>query len=699
MEPIQEHDPKQLGEWRIMGRLGQGGGGTVFLAEKGAQKAAVKILLQDFLDDELARRNFALEAEVLKKLIDPSIGKIIDSDLEGKIAWIATEFINGPTLEVKVKYEGPLDELPWFRLASNLFHAITTAHELGIIHKDIKPSNIVMGETGTKLIDFGIAHISGRTRTMHYGNREGSIPFSSPEHFSPKSNQKMDVFSAAATLAFAGRGESIWPGKTELQLMRNINEDEPDLSGLTERQRSFLAPLFEKNHSERSSAREALASANTYIEELIPLTEKHEKNLSQPNLRSMKYSRDIQKKSTALVISLLLITGIIVYSSNHRGVDSLALKESGSVSEVNKNSGIPSPAPTVNDPASIIASPSASNQKSTPSAKPLGAKTISNDLTKCIGFVSASDFSKAIDSCLAASKNGNLEALYNLGLAYNGTKDLSSARIAFEKCSRRQDFRCTSELAYFFSREGKTDEARELWSSAVDKGWGDAAVALGMSYNIKKDFNSAIQWWKKAVDLGKTEAETYISDAYLNDLKDYSNALLWAKQMLKDKVSGADQRIGYIYNLQGKKDDAKQYLTSCGNAGNVSCMSMLGLIYYDEKDSLKAVMWAKRAASEKFVPSYNLLTRIYMWLDYDLAQAKIWAQKSASAGDFEGIFAMGALFALVDNDVKASCLQYAQIIAKANAMFKNNTDSSDTADWLSKANEQYQKRDCKNILA
>ena len=193
MEPIQEHDPKQLGDWRIMGRLGQGGGGTVFLAEKGAQKAAVKILLQDLSDDELARKNFALEAEVLKKLIDPSIGKIIDSDLEGNIAWIATEFINGPTLEVKVKYEGPLDELPWFRLASNLFHAITTAHELGIIHKDIKPSNIVMGETGTKLIDFGIAHISGRTRTMHYGNREGSTPFSSPEHFLPKSNQSVAV--------------------------------------------------------------------------------------------------------------------------------------------------------------------------------------------------------------------------------------------------------------------------------------------------------------------------------------------------------------------------------------------------------------------------------------------------------------------------------------------------------------------------
>jgi TPR repeat protein len=313
--------------------------------------------------------------------------------------------------------------------------------------------------------------------------------------------------------------------------------------------------------------------------------------------------------------------------------------------------------------------------------------------------VTNNQFTAAITTCLDAAKDGKSDSLYNLGLAYNRSKDLSNARAAFEKCSKMEDFRCTSELAYFISREGKTLEARKMWISAYNKGWANAAVALGVSYNLEKDFNAAISWWKKAVELGETDAEIYISDAYKDDLKDYPNALLWAKQMLKDKVPTADQRIGHIYSLQGKTEEAKQYLTTCGNAGNVSCMSILSLIYYDEKDSPKAVIWAKRAASQGFVPSYNLLTRIYMWLDYDLAQAKVWAQKSASTGDFEGMFSMGALLALVDNDVKASCLQYSQIIAKAGAMIKNNTDTSSTADWMSKATEQYQKRDCKNLLS
>ncbi len=699
MEPIKENDPKQLGDWRIMGRLGQGGGGTVFLAERGAQKAAVKMLLQDFVDDEIGREQLAIEAEVLKKLTDPSIGKIIDADLEGVIPWIATEFINGPTLEVKVKYEGPLRELQWFRLASDLFHAITTAHDLGITHKDVKPSNIVLGETGTKLIDFGIAHVSGRTRTMHFGDREGSTPFSSPEHFLPKSNPKMDVFSAAATLAYAGKGQSIWSGKSELQLMRNINEDEPDFSNLTERQKAFLTPLLSKNHSERSSAREALNSANSFIEELIPLVEKTERKSLRQNLRPSKRSENFSKKTIASGISLLLIAGFFAYTNSNNEIDPQVAKELGAISSAGKNAVTPTPATNLEDAPSTDPTPDTSKSAPQNRTKSSGAKPDSSELSKCFSFVEAEDFLKATTACISASKKGNLDALYNLGLSYNGTKELQKARATFENCSKRQDYRCSSELAYFLSREGKTDEAREMWKSAVDKGWGDAALALGVSYNIKKDFDSAIKWWKKAAELGETQAQTYISDAYLNDLKDYEKALTWAKQMLEDKVPGADQRIGYIYNLQGKKDEAKQYLTNCGNAGNVSCMSMLSLIYYDEKDSPKAVIWAKRAAKENFAPSYNLLTRIYMWLDYDLAQAKIWAQKSASTGDLEGIFTMGGLFALVDNDIKASCLQYSQVIAKANAMFKNNTDTPDTTDWLAKANEQYQKRDCKTILS
>lgn len=255
MEPKKANDPDELGGWLISGRLGEGAFGTVFLAQKGAQKAAVKVV-RDLMDEEGLER-FQLEIAALKKLDDPYIAKILDSGLESVIPWFATEFVNGPTLDEKVKYEGVLQERAWLNLASNLFHALVTSHSAGVVHKDVKPSNIILGETGNKLIDFGIAHISGQTRIVSVGEFEGSRPYSSPESSTGKSLPGMDVFSAAATLAFAAKGKTIWQGNTELQLMRSINEDEPDLSQLTALQKSFLAPLLNKNISERPSSEAA----------------------------------------------------------------------------------------------------------------------------------------------------------------------------------------------------------------------------------------------------------------------------------------------------------------------------------------------------------------------------------------------------------------------------------------------------------
>ncbi len=160
MEPLKDHDPKLLGDWRIMGRLGEGGFGTVFLAERGAQKSAIKIVRDDPEGFSAGIERFRLEIIALEKLVDPYIARIIDYDLTSNNPWFATEFINGPTLDTKVKYEGVIEGSRWFQLASNLFHALMTSHAAGVIHKDIKPSNIILGETGNKLIDFGSAHIS-----------------------------------------------------------------------------------------------------------------------------------------------------------------------------------------------------------------------------------------------------------------------------------------------------------------------------------------------------------------------------------------------------------------------------------------------------------------------------------------------------------------------------------------------------------
>ena len=269
MEPKKPTDPDYLGGWKVTSRLGEGGFGTVFLATRGVQSAAIKVIKEEFLEDSTARALIINEALVLSRIDDINIGKIVDAGLEDEIPWLATEYVNGPTLQEKVQLDKPLGELAWFNLASDLFHALVTSHAAGVTHKDVKPSNIILGETGTKLVDFGISHISGMTKTATTYEFEGSHPFSAPENYTGKSVPEMDVFSAATTLAYAGTGHAVWSGENALQIMRSINEGEPNLEGLTQLQVNFLTPLFEKNGSERSSAAEALDRARLSIEFLV----------------------------------------------------------------------------------------------------------------------------------------------------------------------------------------------------------------------------------------------------------------------------------------------------------------------------------------------------------------------------------------------------------------------------------------------
>ncbi|MEI6294703.1 MAG: serine/threonine-protein kinase [Actinomycetes bacterium] len=380
MEPKRPTDPDYLGGWKVTSRLGEGGFGTVFLATKGVQSAAIKVIKEEFLEDSTARARIINEARVLSRIDDVYIGKIIDAGLEDEIPWLATEYVNGPTLEEKVQLDKPLGELAWFNLASDLFHALVTSHAAGVTHKDVKPSNIILGETGTKLVDFGISHVSGMTKTATVHEFEGSHPFSAPENYTGKSVPEMDVFSAATTLAYAGTGHAVWSGENAIQIMRSINEGEPNLQGLTQLQLNFLSPLFEKNASERSTAAEALGRAVQAIEFLVTKNPQFElSRTSKPNYKITL----VQKRILATgLLSLLGVSGAyaIVQSQTSNGPSKVLTIPSPTPSPSNSL-----PSPVISSTPKVLvtqtveispkATPSAS-PKATPSASPSRSVTL-----------------------------------------------------------------------------------------------------------------------------------------------------------------------------------------------------------------------------------------------------------------------------------------------------------------------------------
>lgn len=542
MEPKKANDPDELGGWRITGRLGEGGFGTVFLAEKGAQKAAIKVIRQEFVEEDDARDRLATEAEVLSKLSDPSIGKILDSDLSGEFPWIATEFINGPTLDAKIKYEGPLEEIAWFNLAANIFHAIVSANELGIIHKDIKPSNIILGETGNKLIDFGIAHISGQTRTAAFGDREGSTPFSSPEHFTIRANPKMDVFSAAATLAFAAKSTSIWKGDNDLQLMRSINEDSPNLDGLSDNQIKFLVPLLEKNPSDRPSALDAHQSALGYIEFLLGKTKK-----PTPLKGRSKFNKLIHSKMAISGIALSVITSAAFAASvqNQSSIQdlkvvnpSLTLEPSASPVPSSSVSAIPSKSasgtPTVEDQKiSSTECQRLTNEIKTKEAIQVclvAAKTGDAVAMNALGYnyyVTLKDETQGIDWYKKAAKAGSAVAMYNLGTLYIQKNDLVEAEKWFVKCIDSDYAFCAFNYGSLLEKAKRIPEAKVVYQKGVKLGDSGSAQNLGLIYINEQNWAKAREILLIGANLDNHLSAYSLGQVYARNYSDLDNACKW----------------------------------------------------------------------------------------------------------------------------------------------------------------------------
>lgn len=693
MEPKKENDPVELGGWRINGRLGEGGFGTVFLAEKGAQKAAIKVIRNEFVEEDEARNRLAVEAEVLSKLSDPSIGRILDADLSGKLPWIATEFINGPTLDDKVRFEGPLEEIAWFNLAANLFHAIVAANKFGIIHKDIKPSNIILGETGNKLIDFGIAHISGQTRTFNFGDREGSTPFSSPEHFTVKPNPKMDVFSAAATLAFAGKASSIWSGENDLQLMRSINEDQPKFDGLTANQIKFLKPLLEKNPSDRPTALEAYQYALGYIEYLLGKTKK-----PIPIKNRNKLYRTLNSRKLPISVAFVLLFTILssLFLSGHLS--------SQSTPNLTKSNTLTKPNAVVQPGSSVNSSSSTTEQSSTDCEKEF-----------------TNNGPNVLKLCLPSANLGELSSIYFVGRSYYENQNYKEAAKWFLKGATKKDLNSTRYLIQTYTQLSNTVE-RDKWTKiCADTNYGSTNTAplkdiayckmlQGFILTRSGATQEAILYLKDAADYGNGDAATWLG-IYYRDLDDKEKALKWLKRAAElGNTSGINALIVYAEQI-GDKALARNWLVVSAKSGNQINMGVLSLSYYYEKDLVSAKKWASKgasfgdllstyvlgavkydtgekvegkslilkAANKNSVEAIRKLGSIYRLEEKNYAEAAIWYEKLAARNDFSGTAIYSSLLFILGKD-QESCAYNQKVLDLGNQAKRNGTYDSPTMD-------------------
>lgn len=264
-EALTARDPRKLGKWKITSRLGFGGMGVVYLGNDGHQEAAVKVIRPGLLDDHRMADRFVREVSVLQAVRDVHISQFLDANLKTEPAWLAVEYISGPTVKQQVDLDGPLPAQKWWALAAGIAQALAVLEVHRVTHRDIKPSNVILsGPAGSRpvLIDFGIAHPEDATSLTATGLVTGSPSWLSPEQANmAETGAPSDIFSLGSLLAYAGTGRPPFGEGVAVAVLMRITSSEPDLDGLDEGQRELVAAMLAKDPKTRPTAREVLARA------------------------------------------------------------------------------------------------------------------------------------------------------------------------------------------------------------------------------------------------------------------------------------------------------------------------------------------------------------------------------------------------------------------------------------------------------
>ncbi|WAZ21199.1 serine/threonine-protein kinase [Streptomyces cinnabarinus] len=237
MQALRETDPRRIGPYEVLGRLGAGGMGEVYLAEaRGGVRLAVKVVRPEHAGDRTFRARFRQELRAARDVGGDGTytARVVDADPEGEPPWMATEFVEGPTLRDAVLDAGPLPAPAVRLLAAALGRALTAIHARGLVHRDLKPSNILLAADGPRVIDFGIVRALEATALTNPGSIVGTVGYVSPEQIrnSTGVGPQSDVFALGAVLAHASGGRPPFgEGHESVVLLRILNGDH-DLSAV-----------------------------------------------------------------------------------------------------------------------------------------------------------------------------------------------------------------------------------------------------------------------------------------------------------------------------------------------------------------------------------------------------------------------------------------------------------------------------------
>ncbi len=260
LQPLLPSDPSGIAGYRLLGRLGAGGMGVVYLGRTaGGELAAVKVTHADRADQPDFRARFRREVEAARRVSSPWAVTVTGADPDAPEPWMATAFVPGPSLGEAVAAHGALPERSVRLLGRSVARALAAVHAAGLVHRDVKPGNVLLAVDGPRLIDFGIARATGETALTATDMVVGTPGFLAPEQAEARPDAvgpAADVFALGCLLAYAATGRPPFGTGTPDALLYRTVHDEPDLTGVPGGLLGLVRACLAKDPAARPTAEE-----------------------------------------------------------------------------------------------------------------------------------------------------------------------------------------------------------------------------------------------------------------------------------------------------------------------------------------------------------------------------------------------------------------------------------------------------------
>ncbi|MFI8238514.1 protein kinase [Streptomyces sp. NPDC085866] len=261
-EPLEDGDPRTVGGYRLVARLGAGGMGRVYLSHTpGGRAVAVKVIRPELAENTEFRKRFQAEVAAASRVHGIYTAPVVDSDTEGAVPWCATAYVPGPSLSEAVRDHGPLPVDTVLRLIAGVAEALQAVHREGIVHRDLKPSNVLLASDGPRVIDFGVARAADATSLTQSGTALGTVAYMAPEQvLGAEAAPAADVFALGQTAVFAATGGAAFGDGDPHAVLYRVVHAEPDLSRVPAEIQDLVARCLRKPAAERPTVEEVIRS-------------------------------------------------------------------------------------------------------------------------------------------------------------------------------------------------------------------------------------------------------------------------------------------------------------------------------------------------------------------------------------------------------------------------------------------------------